>query len=178
MGLDVAAKGPPALSSPSSLFYPISFSHPFPSAFPSTYYHFHFFDVSHSLRPTVGELSGCVEGCLFFPASRMSRLLKWDGTEMAVPHELFLKSMRLTFSHWTKHAAVLAAGLLWSRNHQWSPKVTKCLLAGSVASYVWRVFSSHAGGHRYFAHLSYKTTKWFELAMAMTIQVCAVCACA
>ena len=30
-----------------------------------------------------------------------------------------------------------------------------------------------AGGHRYFAHLSYKTTKWFELAMAMTIQISA-----
>ena len=36
-----------------------------------------------------------------------------------------------------------------------------------------RVFASHAGGHRYFAHLSYKTTKWFELAMAMTIQISA-----
>ena len=45
------------------------------------------------------------------------------------------------------------------------------LLAGSLASYVWRVFASHAGGHRYFAHDSFKTTKWLELAMAMTIQV-------
>ena len=36
-----------------------------------------------------------------------------------------------------------------------------------------RVFASHGGGHRYFAHLSYKTTKWFELAMAMTIQISA-----
>jgi len=103
----------------------------------------------------------------------MSRLLKWDGSEMDVPHELFLRSMRLTFSHWTKHAAVLAGGLLLARKSDYSPKVTKYLLAGSLASYMWRVFASHAGGHRYFAHLSYKTTKWFELAMAMTIQVSA-----
>ena len=101
----------------------------------------------------------------------MSRILKWDGTEMDVPHELFLRSMRLTFSHWTKHAAMLAAGVLWCRKSELSPKVTKMLLAGSLASYAWRVFASHAGGHRYFAHLSYKTTKWLELAMAMTIQV-------
>lgn len=46
----------------------------------------------------------------------MSRILKWDGTEMEVPHELFLRSMRLTFSHWTKHAAMLAAGVLWIRH--------------------------------------------------------------
>ena len=103
----------------------------------------------------------------------MSRLLKWDGNEMDIPHELFLRTMRLTFSHWTKHAAVLAGSILWYRKSELAPKATKWLLAGSVLSYAWRVFCSHAGGHRYFAHLSYKTTKWFELAMAMTIQVSA-----
>ena len=105
----------------------------------------------------------------------MSRLLKWDGSEMALSHEIFLRSMRLTFSHWTKHAAVLAAGLLWCRNsnHALCPRASKWLLAGSLASYVWRVFASHAGGHRYFAHSSFRTTKWFELAMAMTIQISA-----
>jgi hypothetical protein len=108
----------------------------------------------------------------------MSRLLKWDGTEMDIPHELFLRSMRLTFSHWTKHAAIAAAALLWCRKSELSPKVTKWLLAGSLASYVWRVFASHAGGHRYFAHSSFKTTKWLELAMAMTIQVLRLSTCA
>ena len=67
----------------------------------------------------------------------MSRLLKWDGSEMDIMHELFLRSMRLTFSHWTKHAAMLAAGVLWARKSQLSPRVTKWLLAGSVLSYTW-----------------------------------------
>jgi hypothetical protein len=69
--------------------------------------------------------------------AKMSRILKWDGTEMDVVNELFLRSLRLTFSHWTKHAAVLAAGVLWCRKSELSPKVTKWLLAGSLASYVW-----------------------------------------
>ncbi len=120
-----------------------------------------------------------------------------------------------------------------------TPKVTKWLLIGSMLSYGWRVFSSHAGGvfnsnqstcidhcqthtsyrlkvlaaqqcfkgamprlseaigprmkaawlcarpvsaaahqprraagHRYFAHLSFKTTRWLEMLMAITIQAC------
>mmetsp|Transcript_55629 Transcript_55629/g.131045 ORF Transcript_55629/g.131045 Transcript_55629/m.131045 type:complete len:366 (-) Transcript_55629:128-1225(-) len=102
------------------------------------------------------------------------RLLKWDGSEMDIGHELYLRSMRLLFSTWTKHAAVAAAGALWYKGGSpIAPKVSKWLLAASAASYGWRVFCSHAGGHRYFAHLSFRTTWWFELAMAMTVQVSA-----
>ena len=67
----------------------------------------------------------------------MSRLLQWDGSEMHIAHELFLRTVRLTFSHWTKHAAILAAGVLYCGKSELSPKVTRWLLAGSALSYTW-----------------------------------------
>ena len=36
----------------------------------------------------------------------MSRLLKWDGTEMDFVSNLTLRAMRMLFSTWTNHLAV------------------------------------------------------------------------
>jgi hypothetical protein len=69
-----------------------------------------------SLQKRICKVSGDDATHTVIEHEIMSRILKWDGTEMNVPHELFLRSMRLTFSHWTKHAAMLAAGVLWIRH--------------------------------------------------------------
>uniref|UniRef100_A0A7S0EJV7 Fatty acid desaturase domain-containing protein n=1 Tax=Hanusia phi TaxID=3032 RepID=A0A7S0EJV7_9CRYP len=103
----------------------------------------------------------------------MSRLLCWDGSEMDFVTETFIKSMRLLFSTWTKHTAVVVGGTLICKGSKHAPKVSKWLLLGSIASYGWRVFASHAGGHRYFAHMSFKTSKLFEMMLALTVQVSA-----
>mmetsp|Transcript_14286 Transcript_14286/g.28217 ORF Transcript_14286/g.28217 Transcript_14286/m.28217 type:complete len:333 (+) Transcript_14286:121-1119(+) len=97
----------------------------------------------------------------------MSRLLKWDGSEMDMLTEVSLRFCRMLFSTWTKHAVVLGALTVGVPR---SPTVSKIMLGVSAASYAWRVFCSHAGGHRYFAHLSFRTSQVMELLMAVTVQ--------
>eukprot|EP00290_Baffinella_frigidus_P051720 CAMPEP_0180404304 /NCGR_PEP_ID=MMETSP0989-20121125/39920_1 /TAXON_ID=697907 /ORGANISM="non described non described, Strain CCMP2293" /LENGTH=323 /DNA_ID=CAMNT_0022407663 /DNA_START=122 /DNA_END=1093 /DNA_ORIENTATION=- len=89
----------------------------------------------------------------------MSRLLKWDGTEMDFVSNLTLRAMRMLFSTWTNHLAVGLSAALWLGRGSPPVKVNKWLVGGCCV--------------RYFAHLSFQTTKWFEMMMALTIQASA-----
>jgi len=45
---------------------------------------------------------------------------------------------------------------------------TSLVLLGTIST-LWRVFCVHGGGHRYFAHKSFRCTAWLEFLMAVTI---------
>lgn len=83
---------------------------------------------------------------------------------------LTFPTLPFSFSTWTKHA--LTAGI-FAVGFPRAPSMGRWWLGLGAASYLWRVFCSHAGGHRYFAHLSFRTTQWMELLMAVTVQVSA-----
>jgi stearoyl-CoA desaturase (delta-9 desaturase) len=70
-----------------------------------------------------------------------------------------------TFAFWAIHVAaivgVAVVGISWSG----------CALA--LICYFTRMFFITAGYHRYFAHRSYKTSRWFQLVLAVGAQTTA-----
>lgn len=60
--------------------------------------------------------------------------------------------------HWLLHLACLGVFFV---------QLTPALLAWAVGGYVVRVFSWEAGSHRYFSHRSFKTSRAFQLFLAV-----------
>ena len=86
----------------------------------------------------------------------------WGRTSVAAAAKLFLRHALLAWAVRAQHSGVSGA-----RPATWH-------VALGLASLAWRLFCAHGGGHRYFAHRAFETTRALELAMAVTIQVCAL----
>ena len=82
----------------------------------------------------------------------------WGRTSVAAAAKLFLRHALLAWAVSAQHGGVFGA-----------PPAALHVVLG-LASLGWRLFCAHGGGHRYFAHRAFETTRALELAMAVTIQ--------